>query len=318
MPRDEQPEWLESFLAVVDEQSFSAAADKIHRSQSRVSSHVAALERSVGAVLFDRRHRPVQLTDAGELYLPFARKTIETLDRGAEAIAEMSQQVRGVVVVGSHPSASAGFLVPIIAQLAEAYPNVRIEPVEGTTTALSDKLQAGTIDIAIRGAWPPQPDTSLSYHPLWQEPLVALIPAGHPLAGTTDPLDPIDLAEYPVVCVGLPGGQIEPEITRAADTWGISLSLAYHTQQPQTLVQMARGGLGLGLVNEMAARVSNTEGLVQRQVGAIEHGRVVSLWWDPKRYNSAAARVVIEHIRSAPIPQGAHPLAGRGHRPDSV
>lgn len=318
MPRDEQPEWLESFLAVADEQSFSDAADKIHRSQSRVSSHVASLERSVGAVLFDRRHRPVQLTDAGELYLPYARQTIETLVRGAEAIAEMSQQVRGVVVVGSHPSASAGFLVPIIAQLSQAYPNIRIEPTEGTTVVLSDKLQAGTIDIAIRGAWPPQPDTALSYHPLWQEPLVALIPQGHPLAGTTDPLPPEDLVDYPVVCIGLPGNQIEPEIVRAADKWGISLSLVYQTQQPQTLVHMAYSGLGIGLINEMAARVSNTEGLVQRQVGTVETGRVVSLWWDPKRYNSAASRVVIDHIRQAPIPDGSHPVTGRGRRPDSA
>lgn len=314
MPRDEQPEWLESFLAVVEEESFSAAADKIHRSQSRVSSHVAALERSVGAVLFDRRHRPVKLTDAGEIYLPFAQQSIETLNRGAEAIADIAQQVRGVVVVGSHPSASAGFLVPIIAQLAEAYPDIRIEPIEGTTTALSDKLQAGTLDIAIRGAWPPQPDTALSYHPLWQEPLIALIPHGHPLAGTTDPLDAHDLAAYTLVCIGLPGNQIEPEITRATDAWGVAPNFAYHTQQPQTLVQMARAGLGLGLINEMAARVSNTDGLVQRPVGAIENGRVVSLWWDPKRYSSAATRVVIDHIRQAPIPEGAYPITGPGSR----
>lgn len=308
MPRDEQPEWLESFLAVADGQSFSAAAEKIHRSQSRVSSHVAALERSVGAVLFDRRHRPVKLTDAGETYLPYAREIISTLNRGAEAISEMSQQVRGVVVVGSHDSASAEFLVPIIANMAESHPDIRIELTEGITTQLTDKLQAGTIDIALRNAWPPPTDTDLSHEPLWQEPFVALIPQNHELAVASGFLQPEDLSQYPIICIGAPGNQVEAEISRAATTWDVTLSLAYHTQRPQTLIHMARSELGIGLINELAARASNTAGLSIVQVGEVQEGRTVSLWWDPKRYSSAATRVVIDQIRNAPIPAGCYPL----------
>lgn len=48
-------EWLVSFLAVVESGGFGAAAEETHRSQPRVSSHVAALERTVGVLLFDRR-----------------------------------------------------------------------------------------------------------------------------------------------------------------------------------------------------------------------------------------------------------------------
>lgn len=306
MPRDEQPEWLETFLAVVEEQSFSAAADRIHRSQSRVSSHIAALERSVGAVLFDRRHRPVRLTDAGEIYLPYAKEVIVTLGRGAEAIDAMSHKVHGVVVVGTHHSASAGFLVPIMSQLAVDYPDVRIEPAEGTTASLSDKLETGGIDLAIRPTFPLQPETSLSCRPLWREPLVAIIPVSHPLATSAEPLTPIQLAEHPVVSIGMPGNQTEPEIIRAAQSWGISLNLNYFTQQPQTLIEMARLGLGIGLINEMAARISNTEGVVQRQVGKIEDGRTVSLWWDPNRYQSVATRVLIDQIRNANVPAGCY------------
>ena len=307
MSRDEQPEWLESFLAVAERQSFSAAAERTHRSQSRVSSHVAALERSVGAVLFDRRHRPVRLTDAGQIYLPFAQQVVRTLSEGAEAITAMSQQVRGVVVVGSHPSASAGFLVPIITQMAETHPNVRIELTEATTTQLSEKLHAGALDLAIRNAWPLPPEAGLVHRPLWQEPFVALIPESHDLAASTAPLDPQKLAEYPLISIGLPGNQIEPEISRAAEKWNLTLGSSYPTQQPQTLMNMVSSGLGIGLINQLAATVSNTAGLVCRPVGHIEEGRTVSLWWDSKRHTSAATQTLFEAILNAPIPEGCQP-----------
>ena len=58
-------EWLTSFLAVVDFGGFAVAAENTYRAQSRISSHVAELEKHLGAVLFDRRERPVRLTEAG-------------------------------------------------------------------------------------------------------------------------------------------------------------------------------------------------------------------------------------------------------------
>ena len=89
MARVEHIDWLETFVAVVDSGGFSAAAAAVHRSQSRVSAHVAALEQALGVTLFDRRHRPVGLTDAGEAYLPHAREVLAALDRGhAEIEAE--------------------------------------------------------------------------------------------------------------------------------------------------------------------------------------------------------------------------------------
>src|SRR3954452_149850 len=71
--------WLETLLAVVDRGGFTAASATLHRSQSRVSAHVAALERELGVRLFDRSRRPTTLTPAGEVFLPYARAAVQNI-----------------------------------------------------------------------------------------------------------------------------------------------------------------------------------------------------------------------------------------------
>jgi LysR family transcriptional regulator, carnitine catabolism transcriptional activator len=69
-PRDAmslQTAWLRSFLAVADKNGFGAATLVLHLSQSRVSAHIAALEHALGVSLFDRKARPICMTEAGEL-----------------------------------------------------------------------------------------------------------------------------------------------------------------------------------------------------------------------------------------------------------
>src|SRR5690606_15050189 len=97
-------------------------------------------------------------------------------------------------------------------------------------------------------------------------------------------------------------------ISHAADEWGVSYEWRYLTQQPQTLINMVREGLGVGLINRLALAISHTEGVVCRQVGDIADGRVVCLWWDTKRSRSAAARKVSDHILAARIPDGGEAL----------
>ena len=69
-------DWLETFLAVVDRGGFTAASTHVHRSQSRVSAHIAALERELGTRLIDRTRRPATLTAAGRIFAGHARDII--------------------------------------------------------------------------------------------------------------------------------------------------------------------------------------------------------------------------------------------------
>lgn len=93
--------WLTSFLAVVDFGGFAAGAEATYRSQPRVSTHVAQLERHLGVVLIDRHERPVRLTEAGIAFLEHARAVVRSLETGTASVQAVLGMRRGQVRLGS-------------------------------------------------------------------------------------------------------------------------------------------------------------------------------------------------------------------------
>ena len=79
-------DWLETYLAVVDRGGFTAASTQVHRSQSRVSAHIAALERELGVLLIDRTRRPATVTPAGRIFATHARDILADVRSARSAI----------------------------------------------------------------------------------------------------------------------------------------------------------------------------------------------------------------------------------------
>src|ERR1700684_1556401 len=92
---------LEVFVAVAEELSFTRASTRLHLVQSGVSSAVKALERDLGASLFDRDRHRVMLTDAGQVLLPEARATLAAAQAARDAVSEAQGGLRGKVVLGT-------------------------------------------------------------------------------------------------------------------------------------------------------------------------------------------------------------------------
>ncbi|GAA1766256.1 LysR family transcriptional regulator [Kocuria aegyptia] len=308
MTRVEQNDWLETFVAVAEHGSFSAAALAIHRSQSRVSAHVAALEQALGVPLFDRRHRPVELTDAGETFLPYARKALLSLDLGAAEIDALTGVHRGRVVLGSHPSISAGFLPRVLRNFSATHPQVRVELSEDTTTALAHDLAVGKLHLAIRSTTARPAPPGLVSQPLWREPYVAVVPTSHRLARAPLPLPPEALSRLPLIVIARPGAGLDPDTAGVLAAWNLIPDVAWQTEQPQTLANLAKEGLGVGVINRFAMEVSDTTGLAVLQVGHVMEGREVGLWHDPDRYMSSATRALHGALLDAPRPGGTVPI----------
>jgi DNA-binding transcriptional LysR family regulator len=256
-------EWLTSFLAVVDFGGFAAAAENSFRSQPRISTHVADLEKHLGAVLFDRRERPVRLTDAGIAFLEHARRVLNSLDSGVSSVQAVLGLLRGGVRLGWHPSAGAAF----------------------------------------RPMLPAPRESGLQHHPLWEEPLVAVVPEGHDLA-EREYVSVVDLAAHPVITIGPSGAEADSmhEIHRAFMQASVTPTIAYRTNIPQTLVSLAREGLGVGVTNLLAAAVSDTSGV--RVIPLKESGnrRQVAVFWNTARPLQPASRALIDLVVQLPVP----------------
>lgn len=313
MPRVEQTDWLETFVAVVDHGSFSGAARVLHRSQSRVSTHVAALERALGGLLIDRTHRPIGPTELGTTFLPHARAVLETLQRGVEAVDEHTGTLRGRVVIGCHPSVSAGFLPEVIASVHARHPQVRVELTEHTTPDLVSGIVSGRFHIAIHSLAADPPSEDLQSEAMWTEHYVAVVPTDHQLAQheppTEEGLDPALVAQHPLIAVARPGADVDPDTGSALRAWGLEIPVTWQTEQPQTVVSLARAGLGVGVLNSLAARISDTAGMAVIPVGTLAEGRQVAVTRDRRTVASPSVDVVFETILSTPPPGGVRPAS---------
>ncbi len=194
-------EWFVSFLGVVDTGSFSAAAEAVHRSQPRVSMHVAALEREAGVPLFDRSKRPVEPTEAGAVLAEHARAILRQLGSAEEAMASRRGTARGLVTLGSYPSASAAFVPGLLEHLARTRPAIKVVLVERSTLELDPALASGEIDLCLRPMAPPAAPSVVS-RLLWRESLSVVHPPDHPLAGLPDPLPVSAVVSYPLITIG--------------------------------------------------------------------------------------------------------------------
>ena len=309
-------EALVSFLAVVEFGGFGRAAEALHRSQSRVSTHVAELERSLGASLFDRRTRPTTLTDTGEAFAEHVREALGRLETGAEHVQALIDIEEGEVRIGSYASPSVGFLPAIIASFTTAHPRVRVTLYESDVSELEQLLLEGEVGLAIRPVQPERLHPDIASISLWREDLHLVVPEDDAVEAFDVPLDEEALTRLlsgRVVSVGNPRrrGQMT---TNAFDTdvllrrVGVDLSHVVYTQHPQAAVAMVRAGVGVGLVNGLALATSDISAVAHRPVLEEEIHRDVALCWNRRRYHSAAERRLMRLVRDAPPPSGTRAL----------
>src|SRR4051812_7692515 len=115
---------LRYFVAVVDEGSFTRAAERVFVSQSGVSAQVRQLERELGQPLLDRSDRRVRTTDAGEAILPFARSALAAVDGIREAADDVAGLVRGSVRVGMVTGCSIPWFLDSLATIRAEHPGL--------------------------------------------------------------------------------------------------------------------------------------------------------------------------------------------------
>src|SRR6476661_4078185 len=117
---------LVAFERIVREGSFNRAARLLGVSQATISVRIQALERELGGPLFVRGGRRAALTEAGEAFLPYARRALDVIAAGREAAWHAPAGREGRVVVGAVDSIVDGFLVPVVARYVREHPRVAL------------------------------------------------------------------------------------------------------------------------------------------------------------------------------------------------
>ncbi|ABL80531.1 MULTISPECIES: LysR family transcriptional regulator [unclassified Nocardioides] len=292
-------------LALAEERHFGRAAARVHVAQPALSQQVKQLERELGVELFRRTTRRVELTEAGRRFAEHARGILAGVDRAREDLALLASGRAGRVSVGFVGTATYDVLPRVAHEVHRALPDVDLQ-LRGES--LSPRLLAGladhTFDLALLRPDPLGGD-GLVVRTLRAEPLVAVVPTGHPLAGQRR----IDLAELAgesfVVHPSAHRSSIHERVLQACADAGFVPTSLLEVAETATMVVFVAAGLGVALVPE-PVRSLGLEGV--SYVGLTDPPTIDLALAGRRDESSPAVRnvaVIIERIVTGAAQQGA-------------
>lgn len=281
---------LRAFLGVAQEGRFSTAARGLGLSQSGLSRQLQSLESELGVRLLVRTPTGAKLTDAGERFLPHARRALEALSAGTAELQQLSGKPTGPVTLGTLHTVGAYLLPDLIAEFARAYPEVRLRLSESLATELEEGVSRGTLDLAILTL--PVRRADLVAQKLWEEPLVLAVPRGHRLTKLGRPVALTEAVEEPWVII--PGMTGTRALEAACEALGVTPKVALETDNSEATRRMVERGLGVALLPELMVRDHQARGFDVVQVAPGGPRRQVALVHRGEGYLTAAARAFKE------------------------
>jgi DNA-binding transcriptional LysR family regulator len=240
---------LRYFVAVAEEQHITRAAERLGMQQPPLSAQIRQLETELGTALFTRTPRGVVPNAAGLAFLDDAKAILDSVDRAAARALRIARGQVGRLPVGFTTSAMLHpFVRRILRAFRDTYPEVELALDEGNaaelTRAVEDgRMAAGFLRIPV--ARPP----GVAFFELLQEELLAVLPAAHPLAEDTAPLDLRDLAQERFILVRRPGAAgIYENVIEACRAAGFTPKVMAEVPHMLTNVNLVAAGAGVSIV----------------------------------------------------------------------
>ncbi len=140
---------LKYFLQVAEDKNFSKAAEHLFISQPPLSRQIKELEDEIGAKLFDRNNKKVELTEAGKYFEKEVRALIQSLERITLQTQKISHHVSGEFRIAYLSSTFSGYISDLISYLSEVYPYASFKLFEMGTQRQTEALEQGKLDLGI-------------------------------------------------------------------------------------------------------------------------------------------------------------------------
>ena len=292
---------LQALTAISDHGTFSAAAEHLGTVQSNVSAHVARLEKELATPLIDRSDG--QLTEEGAVVVARARRILSELDALVADVAACKDAVSGTVRVGMIGTTGRWLVPRLMTAVPARHPDLRLVVVEGTTTGLEPQLASGQLDLAVLHL--PVAGRDLVSRLLFEEDLMVVVPAGHPLAAADRELTLVDLARTELL-LPLPGTALRTELDAVTRPFGITLRPAAEIDGLRLIASLAFEGVGPAVLPATAIpaflrdRITAlpVAGLPRRRVGVAQRSRGLP---------SAPTRALFDLLRTVVGQAGGRP-----------
>ncbi|WP_282269024.1 LysR family transcriptional regulator [Stenotrophomonas sp. PS02298] len=284
---------LRMLVEVVRHDGFSAAAEAVFATQPTISKAIRQLEDELGEVLLQRSRNGVRLTPAGQIVYRRALALLGEREDMLRELEELRDLQRGELHLGLASLGSDILFAPVFARFRQLHPQIELRVLERGSEALEESLRAGEIELA--ASLLPVAD-DLDWQPVRTEPLVALLPRQHPLAGSAS-LQLQDLAEVPFVLFEK-GFLLNRHIIQACQARGFSPREVTRSGQPDFIVALVAAGLGVALLPRMIANARPRADVMIVPLDEPELDWKMVLAWRRGGYLSAAAQAWLRLVEA--------------------
>jgi DNA-binding transcriptional LysR family regulator len=235
--------------------TIAATAAALGYTPSAVSQQLAALEREAGVILLDRTARSAELTDAGSRLAAHAERILAQVEEAEADLATREREPSGRVSVAAFPTAAAAF-APALARSLRAHPALTLLLRQTRRDEGLSSVRWGEVEVALVDDWTGGLGGTgagvLQFYPLLRDPMVLVVPRGHPLA---DPAEPVDLrklsetSRWMAAPAGEPSRQAVDLLLAAA---GGVPAMPWEFEGLGTIMSLVARGIGVAAVPRLA------------------------------------------------------------------
>lgn len=283
---------LQAFLAIAETGSFSRAAERIYLTQPAISKRIALLEEELGAKLFDRVGRGVQLTPAGQALAARARTLLKDFDDVRRVITNLAGTIGGELRLAMSHHVGLHRLPPALQRFHDSYPDVRLDLRFMDSEQACQAVAQGELEVAIV-TLPPHAEATLKLEPVWDDPLDFVVGREHILARETS-VTPRRLLEFPAILPGQ-GTYTREVILSALGNLRSRVQIGMATNYLEVLKMLAAIGLGWSAL----PRTMIDDSLKVVQIGKMKIGRRLGIVTHNARTLSNAAQAMVTIVRES-------------------
>lgn len=278
---------LQLFVRIAELHVIAEAGRELNLSAASTSARLAKLEQTLGFQLFNRSTRAVSLTTDGEVFLPYAIQLIETLDSGISAVNKKDDAVKGVLRMAMPASFGRMYIVPLLGQFRERYPNINLD------LRLSDEfidMTQGGYDLAIRNSR--LEDSSLVARKLADDQRILVASSSY--LKQTAPLQSIsDLKKHKVVTLGTLGTQL-----KFNNGEQIKLTPSSMVNDGEVMRALIEQGFGLGLKSLWNVSESLASGALVKVLSDFPLKTDSAIWllFPKGRVSAPKVRIMVDYL----------------------
>lgn len=261
-------------LTIAETRSITAAAEQLKISQPALSSQLKKLENSLGVEIFDRTKQPLDVTEAGKVYLEYAERYQLLNKEFHQHLSDIENMKKGKLTIGGAASFNVSYLPKTVAEFTHRYPGVDLDIVDGNIPEITAKALAGHIDLFIAPTF--SLDDRLRYEELLEEKIFLCVPPQWDINNK--------LTEWQIDEKAILGGEYDnvklPEVDfcafkdcpfillkkdqhigytmdRLFERYGFEPKKSIMTEQTMTSYNLTLAGVGISLMTESTLKNSN-------------------------------------------------------------